>query len=74
MLPKGTGTSSKLEDVLAAGRKYMKHSRFRLLAAGAVVSGILGEVVAAQAKVLHVAAKSKSSFPDLMKSVTTPPC
>ncbi len=59
MLPKGAiGKSTKFEDVLAAGRKYMKHSRFRLLAAGAVVSGILGEVVAAQVSALEVAADS----------------
>ncbi len=58
MLPKGTVRTSKLDDILAAGRKYMKHSRFRLLAAGAVVSGILGEVVAQQVKVLNVASSS----------------
>ena len=37
---------SKMDEVLAAGRKYMKTSRFRLLAIGAVLSGILGEAVA----------------------------
>jgi hypothetical protein len=58
MLPKGTIRPSKLDDILAAGRKYMKHSRFRLLAAGAVVSGILGEVVAQQVKVLNLASSS----------------
>lgn len=49
---------NKIDEVLAAGRKYMKNSRFRVLAAGAVVSGILDEVVAAQVKVLEVAATS----------------
>jgi hypothetical protein len=58
MLPKGAIRPNKLDDILAAGRKYMKHSRFRLLAAGAVVSGILGEVVAQQIKILNVASSS----------------
>jgi hypothetical protein len=58
MLRKGTVRPSKLDDIMAAGRKYMKHSRFRLLAAGAVVSGILGEVIAQQVKLLSVASSS----------------
>lgn len=59
MRPKGSVRKmNKLDDVLAAGRKYTKHARYRFLAAGAVVSGILGETVAAQAKILDVAANS----------------
>jgi hypothetical protein len=57
-LPKGTAAPRKMEDILAAGRKYLKSSRFRLLAAGAVVSGVLSEVVAQQVNVLDVASKS----------------
>ena len=57
-LPKGTAAPKKMKDILAAGRKYLKSSRFRLLAAGAVVSGVLSEVVAQQANVLDVASKS----------------
>jgi hypothetical protein len=58
-LPKGATASSKMEDILAAGRKYMKTSRFRLLAAGAVVSGLLGELLQKHVDALNVAAKSK---------------
>jgi hypothetical protein len=36
----------------------MKHPRFKLLVAGAVISGLLGDVVAQQADVLDVASKS----------------
>jgi hypothetical protein len=57
-VPQGTTAPSKIDDILAAGRKYMKSSRFRLLAAGAVVSGILSQVVAQQVNVLDVASKS----------------
>ena len=47
-----------MEDVLAAGRKYMKTRRFRLLAAGAVLSGFLSDAVAAQIKSLDVMSDS----------------
>jgi hypothetical protein len=57
-LPKGTSVPKKMEDIIAAGRKYMKHPRFKLLVAGAVISGLLGDVVAQQADVLDVASKS----------------
>ncbi len=36
----------------------MKHPRFRLLAMGAVLSGILSEAITAQANILDVAATS----------------
>ncbi|MBI2823622.1 MAG: hypothetical protein HYX69_02900 [Planctomycetia bacterium] len=55
---KGTAPPSTMDDILAAGRKYLKHPRFQILAAGAVISGVLGEVVAQQVKVLQVAAHS----------------
>ena len=59
LLPKNAPTkSSAIDDVIAAGRKYMKQGRFRMLAAGTVVSGVLGEAVAAQAKILQVATDS----------------
>ncbi len=58
LLPKGRKPATSLEQVLDAGKKYMKHARYRYLAAGAVVSGVLGETVAAQAKILDVAATS----------------
>lgn len=59
LLPKGSAAvSRRFSDVLAAGQKYMKHSRFRLLAAGAVVSTIVGEVIAAQTGLLEVASSS----------------
>jgi hypothetical protein len=57
-LPKGTKAPSTMDEILAAGRKYMKSSRFRLLAAGAVVAGVLSEVVNQQVKVLDVASTS----------------
>ena len=57
-VPRGTKVPTKMEDVLAAGRKYMKSSRFRVLAAGAFVSSVLGEAIAQEAKLLDVAAKS----------------
>jgi hypothetical protein len=47
-----------MEDILTAGRKYMKTSRFRLLAAGAVISGVLSEVVEQQVNLLDVASTS----------------
>lgn len=55
---KGTSVPSKIEDVIAAGRKYMKTSRFRALAVGAVASGLLGEAVAQEVKLLDVASRS----------------
>jgi hypothetical protein len=59
MLPKGAaGTSSKMDDVLAAGRKYMKHRGFQSIAAAAVLSNVVGEVVAGEIKGLQVMADS----------------
>src|SRR6202021_1691895 len=58
MVPKGTSAPTKMDDVLAAGRKYMKTSRFRLLAAGAVLSGVLSDAVAAQVQSLDVMSDS----------------
>ncbi len=58
LVKKGAETANKYDDVLAAGQKYMKHARYRFLAAGAVLSGVLGEAVAAEAKILDVAAKT----------------
>lgn len=57
-IPIGTSSPKKIEDIITAGRKYMKHPRFKLLVAGAVISGLLGDVVAQQADALNVAAKS----------------
>ena len=45
MVPKGTKPPTTMDEIMAAGHKHTKHSRFKLLAAGSVVSGILGEVV-----------------------------
>ena len=59
MLPKGSVDGArKLDDVLAAGRKYMKYRGFQVIAAAAVLSNILGEVVASEIKGLHVMAQS----------------
>ena len=58
MVVKGTQIPEKVEAVLAAGRKVLKTRQFRLLAAGAVISGLLSEVIAEQGDVLEVAAKS----------------
>ena len=58
-VPKVAAAPSKIEDIIAAGRKYMKTSRFRLLAAGALVSGLLGEVLQQHVNGLEVAATSK---------------
>ncbi len=58
MVIKGKTGPRTMEDILAAGRRQISHPRFRLLAAAGVVSGILGEAVAAEAKVLDVAIKS----------------
>jgi hypothetical protein len=44
--------------MLAAGRKYMNHARYRFIAAGAVVSGLLGEIISQQIKLLEVASNS----------------
>jgi hypothetical protein len=54
MVAKGAAPSSKFDDVLAAGRKYMKHPRFQVLAAGAVISGVLGELISQQVDILKV--------------------
>jgi hypothetical protein len=58
MVPKGTSTPTKMDDIVAAGRKYMKTQRFRLLAAGAVLSGFLSDAVAAQVQSLDVTSES----------------
>ncbi len=57
-LPKGPAPSSKMEDILAAGRKYMKSSRFRLLAVGAAAAGLVGDILQKHVDALDVAAKS----------------
>ncbi len=54
----GPKPASKIDDVLAAGRKYMKQRWFKMLAAGAVLSNVVGEVVASEIKGLHVVADS----------------
>ena len=58
MVKQGAAAPSKMDDILAAGRKYLKHSRFQMLAAGAVISGLLGEVLQKHIDALDVAAKS----------------
>ena len=58
MVPKGSSAPTKMEDILAAGRKHMKTARFRLLAAAAVLSGVLSDAVAAQIKSLDVTSDS----------------
>lgn len=57
-IPKGTSSPKKVEDIITAGRKYMKHPRFKLLVAGTIISGVLGDFVAQQTEVLDVASKS----------------
>ncbi len=57
-LPKGPAPSSKMEDILAAGRKYMKTSRFRLLALGAAAAGLVGDMLQKHVDALEVASKS----------------
>ncbi len=57
-LPKGPTRSTKMDDILAAGRKYMKTSRFRLLAVGAVATGLVGEMLQKHVDALEVAGKS----------------
>jgi hypothetical protein len=55
---KGTVVPKRIEDILAAGRKFMKTRRFRLLAAGAIISSFLGEVVKQHVDLLDVVSKS----------------
>jgi hypothetical protein len=57
-LPTGTSRSTKMEDVLAAGRKYMRTSRFRLLATGAMAAGLVGDMLQKHVDALEVAGKS----------------
>ncbi|MBI3839940.1 MAG: hypothetical protein HY288_18615 [Planctomycetia bacterium] len=57
-LPKGPARPSKMEDILAAGRKYMKTSRFRLLAVGAAAAGLVGETLQKHVDALEIAGKS----------------
>ena len=57
-LPKGPAASSKMEDILAAGRKYMKTSRFRLLAVGAAAAGLVGDMLQKHVDALEVAGES----------------
>jgi hypothetical protein len=57
-IPNRSNVPKRVEDIIAAGRKYMKHPRFRLLVAGAIVSGLLSDIVAQQVDVLDVAAQS----------------
>jgi hypothetical protein len=57
-VPKGTSVPTKMEDILEAGRKYMKTQRFRLLAAAAVLSGVLSDAVAGQVQSLDVMSDS----------------
>jgi len=59
MVPKGTKAPTTMEEILAAGRKYMKNPRFQTLAAVAVISGVLGEVINQQTKILEVTANSR---------------
>jgi len=59
MVPKGTKAPTTMEEILAAGRKYMKNPRFQTLAAVAVISGVLGEIVNQQTKLLEVTANSR---------------
>jgi outer membrane protein assembly factor BamD (BamD/ComL family) len=47
-----------MDDILAAGRKYLKHPRFRLLAAAAILSGVLSDAVASQVQSLDVTSES----------------
>ena len=49
---------TKTEDILASGRRYMKHPRFKLLAAGAIASGLLAEALGQSVEALKVAANS----------------
>ena len=58
MVPKGSSAPTKMDDILVAGRKYMKTQRFRLLAAAAVLSGFLSDAVAAQVQSLDVMSDS----------------
>ncbi len=48
-----------MDDIVAAGRKYLKRTRYRNLAIGAVVSGLLGDALAAHVDALEVAANSR---------------
>jgi hypothetical protein len=57
-VPKGTIVPSNVDDVIKAGNKYLKGSRFRAVIAGAIVSGVLGEVVAKQVEILQTAKDS----------------
>jgi hypothetical protein len=57
-VPKGTAVPTKMDDILAAGRKYLKHPRFRLLAAAAILSGVLSDAVASQVQSLDVTSES----------------
>jgi hypothetical protein len=57
-LPKGPAPSSKMEDILATGRKYMKTSRFRLLAVGAAAAGLVGDMLQKHVDALEVTGKS----------------
>jgi len=50
---KGTTVPNNMDDILKAGKKYLKGPRFRMVLAGAFVSGILGEVVAKQVEILQ---------------------
>ncbi len=57
-----------MEDIIAAGKKYMKQSRFRLMAMGAVLSSVLGEAVSAGTSALQVASETKH-FPQAIEAL-----
>jgi hypothetical protein len=54
----GVKVPTKYDDIVEAGKKYMKNGRFRSLVMGGVLAGLLTEAVATQVKVLEVTAKS----------------
>lgn len=58
VIPKGTKAPKTLEEIMAAGAKYMKHPRFRLVLAGAFIASLLGDAVAQETELLEVASKS----------------
>ncbi|MGD9721838.1 MAG: hypothetical protein AB7O59_11040 [Pirellulales bacterium] len=58
MVPKDIKVPKKVEDILAAGRKYMKHPRFRVFVAAAVISGVLSEAILKTTQLADLAGKS----------------
>ena len=54
----GAKVPKKTEDILAAGRRYMKHSRFKVVALAAFLGGLLSEALGQSVQSLEVAATS----------------